>query len=215
MYIPKHFAERRTSVLFETIRRYPLGTLVTLGESGLTANHMPFVVVAGPDGSNTLQGHVARANPVWRDMRDDREALVIFGGPQHYISPSWYRSKPLHGKVVPTWNYVVVHVYGKIRVVTDRDWLLENVSALTHLQEAEFEDPWQISDAPPDFIEKMLGVIVGIEVKVQRIEGKSKLSQNRSRDDRAGVVTALQSRQSGTPLAEYMIDNEILDGVES
>lgn len=203
MYTPAHFAETRPEVLHALIATHPLGTLVTLTSTGLDANHLPFefdptpapaspVSAGAPHG--TLRAHVARANPVWRDSSRDHEALVIFQGPQTYISPTWYvETKPATGKVVPTWNYCVVHAHGPLHVIDDRDWLRAQIERLVRRHEATQSTPWHVSDAPADFIEKQLSAIVGIEIPVTRLVGKWKVSQNRSAPDRAGIVAGLQA----------------------
>lgn len=192
MYIPAHFAESRIEVLHELIRERPLGVLVTLGAEGLSANHIPFEIAAEPEPFGTLRCHVARANPVWRDFALDYEALVIFTGPSTYISPSWYPTKEESGEVVPTYNYLVAHAYGPMKIIHDADWLRGLVTRLTQRFEAGRETPWQVTDAPAAFIEKQLGAIVGIEIPISKLIGKWKVSQNRPAQDRAGVVRALE-----------------------
>jgi transcriptional regulator len=191
MYVPKHFAETRIDVLHALMRSHPLGTLVTMTPRGLEANHLPFELDPLPAPYGTLRGHVARANPLWRDASPDVEALAIFHGPHAYVSPSWYPTKRESGKVVPTWNYAVVHAQGPLRVIEDRDWLRSLVSTLTARYEAGRPDAWQVSDAPSAFIDQMLEMIVGIELPIARMAGKWKTSQNRPERDRAGVVVAL------------------------
>jgi transcriptional regulator len=191
MYLPSHFEETRVEVLHRLIREHPLAVFVTLGSEGLNANHIPFEIEPAPAPFGTLRGHVARGNPVWRDFSKDIEALLVFQGPQAYISPSWYPTKKETGKVVPTYNYIVVHAYGPLRVVEDRAWLRGLVERLTNRHEAKSVEPWKITDAPGDFIEKMLGAIVGIEIPVARLVGKWKASQNRPPVDRQGVISGL------------------------
>ena len=169
---------------------------MTLGEVGLVANHIPFILDAGSGALGTLRGHVARANGQWRDVRRDVEALVIFQGPQSYITPSWYATKQETGKVVPTWNYAVVHAYGVIHVIEDGNWLRDQIERLTALQESARAEPWAVSDAPGDFIDAMMKAIVGIEITITRIEGKWKVSQNRPSADRKGVVEGLRTDRS-------------------
>lgn len=196
LYTPKHFDESRTEVLHDLIRSRSLATLVTLGSSGLVANHIPLVLhtdPAQPGGPSQLRGHVARANKVWQDLDASVEALAIFSGPQAYITPSWYPTKHDKGQVVPTWNYVVVHVHGKIRVIDDRDWLLKHVDELTQHQESPRSAPWHVTDAPEDFITKLAGGIVGLEMTISRIEGKWKVSQNQPEANRAGVIDGLNA----------------------
>ena len=201
MYLPSHFEETRIDVLHELVRQYPLGSLVTLSAKGLNANHIPFELDAAPAPYGTLRGHVARANPVWRDYDPAFEALVIFHGPQVYISPSWYETKKETGEVVPTYNYAVVHAYGRLRIVEDRAWLRGLVARLTERFEGGRAAPWQVSDAPQDFIDKQLGAIVGIEIEVSKMLGKWKASQNRPATDRAGVAEALGAAADADSLA--------------
>lgn len=199
MYMPKHFEETRVPALHELIRAHPLGALVTLTPAGLDANHIPFEVDPEPAPFGTLRGHVARANPVWRESRD-AQVLVIFQGPSTYISPAWYPTKQESGKVVPTWNYAVVHAHGALRVIDDRAWLRAFVETLTDRHEAGRATPWHVTDAPADYIDSMVGGIVGLEVAVIRLVGKWKVSQNRPAQDRAGVVEGL-SREGGEEAA--------------
>jgi transcriptional regulator len=198
MYLPKHFEETRVEVLHGLIRAYPLGTLVTLTASGLDANHIPFEVDPEPVPFGTLRGHVARANPLWREAAERPDALVIFQGPDTYVSPAWYPTKAETGKVVPTWNYAVVHAHGAIRAIDDPAWLRSFVATLTTRHEAERPDPWHVTDAPADYIDAMVRAIVGIEIPIARLVGKWKVSQNRVAQDRDGVVAGLR-REGGEP----------------
>jgi transcriptional regulator len=191
LYQPPHHREERLHLQHELIRRYPLGTLVTLGAEGLTANPVPFILDASRGKYGLLQAHLARANAQWRDFDPGVDALVIFQGAQTYITPSWYATKRETGKVVPTWNYVTVQVHGSLRVVEDRDWLAKQIAALTVLNEAGRQTPWSVHDAPTPFIEAQLKGIIGIEISISRIEGKWKVSQNRPEADRRGVVAGL------------------------
>ncbi len=206
MYIPKHFEETRVEILHELIRAQPLGALVTLTTSGLDANHLPFEIDADPAPFGTLRGHVARANPVWRDFSRDVDALVIFRAAGAYISPAWYPTKRETGKVVPTWNYAVVHAHGALRVVDDRRWLRGFVERLTNRHEAGRSDPWKVTDAPAEFIEAQLGAIVGLELPLTRLTGKWKVSQNRPPHDRAGVVEGLvrQGNEAASAMADLV-----------
>ncbi len=195
MYNPKHFEEHDTAVLHALIRSHPLSTWVTVAEGELVANHIPFLVDPSRGEHGTLVGHVARANPVWKSFSKDVPSLVVFQGPEGYISPSFYQSKKEHGKVVPTWNYAVVHAYGTPRAIDDAAWLRAHVSAMTDLQESRHPPAaWKVTDAPADFIESMVKMIVGIEIPIARVQGKWKMSQNRAMPDRLGTVTGLKKR---------------------
>ena len=191
MYLPSHFAEPRVDVMHDLIRAHPFGTLVVLTSGGLDANHIPFEVDPEPAPFGTLRGHLARANPAWKHFSPQVDALVIFQGAHTYISPSWYASKKEHGKVVPTWNYAVVHASGPLRVIDNRAWVRRFVEQLTDRHEAPRSDPWKVTDAPEDFIDTMTKAIVGIEVPIVQLAGKWKVSQNRPREDRAGVAHGL------------------------
>jgi transcriptional regulator len=192
MYLPSHFEEKRLEVLHQLIREHPLGALVTLGREGLNANHVPFEFDPEPTPFGTLRAHVARSNPVWQDFSKDVEALVVFQGAQAYISPSWYASKKEGGKVVPTYNYMVVHAYGAMRVIDDPAWVLGLVERLTDRHEAGRAGRWKVTDAPRDYIDKMLAAIVGIEIPVSKLIGKWKVSQNQPQANREGVVNGLR-----------------------
>jgi transcriptional regulator len=192
MYQPAHFVESRPEVLHRLIREEPFGLLVTDGASGLAANGVPFLLDPDPAGGpGVLRAHVARANPVWKEARSDRDSLVVFQGPQGYISPAWYPSKAEHGKVVPTWNYVTVQARGTLRAIDDAAWVHAFVTRLTTAHEAVQAKPWAVTDAPPDFVDTMTRAIVGIEITLSALTGKWKVSQNRSAADRAGVVNGL------------------------
>ncbi len=191
MYLPAHFKETDPQTLAQLMQAYPLGTWVLPAATGLLINHLPFMVDTDSDGTTRLIGHVARANPVWKAVAEAGEGVVVFQGPQTYISPSFYPSKQVDGKVVPTWNYAVVHAHGKARVITDKAQLLAIVTRLTDTHEARRAAPWQVSDAPDDYIEQRLTGIVGIEIVVSERVGKFKNSQNRPLEDRAGVAVGL------------------------
>jgi transcriptional regulator len=174
------------------MRGHPLATLVVTSESGLLANHIPMQISVEPAPWGTLRGHVARANPLWKEYRDGTEALAIFQGPQTYISPALYPSKQTTGEVVPTWNYVVAHARGTLRFFHEAEWLSGFVSGLTDEHEAARAQPWKMRDAPPPYLEKMLKLIVGFELSIANISGKWKLGQNRTAADRQGLVQGLQ-----------------------
>ncbi|MDE2166482.1 MAG: FMN-binding negative transcriptional regulator [Alphaproteobacteria bacterium] len=191
MYVPDHFSETDVGVLHETIRRIKLGTLVTFGPTGLTASHVPMLIDPEPTPFGTLSGHVARANPHWREASSDIAALAIFLGPNTYVSPASYATKHKTGKVVPTWNYVAVHTYGPVKFYDDADRLLRLVTRLTDTHEANRTNRWRVSDAPAEYTRAMLKAIVGFELPIARIEGKWKMSQNRPAEDVPGIVDAL------------------------
>jgi transcriptional regulator len=194
MYIPSHNEESSRSVLHALIKAHPLGTWVTQGDAGLIVNHLPFLIDESRGEFGTLIGHVARPNPVWKQFSGSVPSVVVFQGAESYISPSWYPSKAETGKAVPTWNYAVVHARGVPAVFEDRDRLLAHVTKLTETHEAAFDNPWHVTDAPPDFIGAMLRGIVGVEIPLAALTGKWKASQNRSDADRRSVVQSLQQQ---------------------
>jgi transcriptional regulator len=199
MYQPDHFRVDDVSEMHALMRARPFASLVSAGSKGLFASHLP-TVLKDEGQYGVIECHLARANPHWKDLADGGEALMIFHGPETYITPNWYPSKAQHGKVVPTWNFAAVHAYGRPEVMQDRDWLLRHVTALTAQQERGQARPWLPSDAPAAFIETMLRGIVGFRFAVTRLEGKWKMSQNREMQDRAGVVTGLRERGEGDDL---------------
>jgi transcriptional regulator len=201
MYIPKANEEKRVPVMQELMASRPLATLVTLGASGLFASHVPMVLEDDGSSFGVLKCHLSRANKQWRDFVPTVEALAIFAGHQHYISPTWYPGTKEHGKEVPTWNYAVVHAYGPLKVIEDSHWLLTNVEKLTNIQEAASPVPWKASDAPADFIASQLKGIVGLELSIRRLEGKWKVSQNRTERDRNGVLEGLAELDTPESLA--------------
>ena len=199
MYQTPHFREDRIDVLHDLIRANPFATLVAFGQEGLIANHLPFVLHDDLSENGTLRGHVARANPLWKTFDPEVEALAIFQGPESYITPSWYPSKKEHGKVVPTWNYAVVHAYGCLSIVDNAAWLRAHLNEITFQQENERPVPWEVADAPKEYIERQLKGIVGIELPISRIEGKWKVSQNKKDQDRMGVSRGLDVESGGIP----------------
>jgi len=194
MYVPKHHEETDVSVLHALVKAHPLGTWVTHGEGELIVNHIPFLLDATRGKHGTLFGHVARANRVWQSYSTTVNSIVVFQGAEAYITPSWYPSKHAHGKAVPTWNYTVVHAHGLPRVIEDREWLLAHLNQLTDVHEAEQALPWKVSDAPQEFTDRLLQAIVGIEIPIERLVGKWKVSQNRPDPDKLGVVAGLLAR---------------------
>jgi transcriptional regulator len=198
MYIPSSYAEQDRSVLFEFIEQQPLGILVTAsGARSPYATHLPLVLERDAGAHGTLVGHLARANPHARLLESaGGEALVIFPGPDAYVTPAWYPAKQEHGKVVPTWNYVAVHAYGTLRLRHEADFLRAHLDALTARHEAGRDAPWQVTDAPREYIARLLEAIVGFEIEIARLEGKWKMSQNRSSADIDGVVRGLGASAS-------------------
>lgn len=191
MYIPPHFAITDPQVLHRIMREHPLGVLVTSAADGLDANHIPFEFDPSAGKLGVLTGHVARANPVWQQCLLGAEVMVIFRGDETYISPNWYPSKHETHRQVPTWNYEVVHVYGRLTVRDDEKFMRGVVARLTRTHEAQEPKPWKMGDSAPDYIYGMLQAIVGIEITIERFEGKSKLSQNREPRDLQGAVDKL------------------------
>ncbi|TBV15382.1 FMN-binding negative transcriptional regulator [Stutzerimonas kirkiae] len=191
MFTPKHFAAPSVEVMHQLIQASPLATLVTLSSRGLEASHIPLHLSAAPGAPGVLRGHVARANPLWKDLDAGGEALAIFHGPNAYITPSWYPTKQRTGKAVPTWNYVVVHAYGRLRAIDDPHWLRTQLDQLTAHTESGQAEPWRVDDAPTDYTEKLLKAIVGIELVVSRLEGTWKTSQNQPAENQAGIIQGL------------------------
>lgn len=191
MYNPSHFEETRTDVMHDLMRQYPLATVIAPTAAGLVADHIPLQVEFTDEKTGKLIGHVARANPLWQ-IDPETELLIVFQGAQCYISPNWYASKPSSGgKVVPTWNYAVVHVRGKLKALHEAHEILPILNALTQRHESSQVHPWSVNDAPPDYIEKLLGAIVGFEIDITHMQGKWKVSQNRLEQDRASTSAAL------------------------
>jgi transcriptional regulator len=204
MYVPAHFAETRKEVLHECIVQHPFGTLVTHGSSGLDANHIPFELAAGEGELGVLRAHVARANPVWQDVANGDEVLVIFRAGDAYISPTWYPSKHETHKQVPTWNYRVVHAHGRITILDDERYVRGVVAHLTRTHEASQPKPWKMGDAPQDYIDTMLKAIVGLQIEITQLVGKTKLSQNKETRDIRGAGEALTAAGAST-IGEAML----------
>ena len=208
MYIPEHFREDSLPVLHNVIREIRFGTLTTADERGIEANHFPMLIdeTKGPLG--TLCGHMARANPQWQRAKSGNQALAIFLGPSAYVTPSWYPSKRETGRVVPTRNYIAIHAYGEISFYDDPSELKAHVSQLTDVHEANRSEPWSVSDAPADFIERMIAGIVGFRLAITNIQGKWKMSQNRTAADMAGAREGLarEGREESRAVAAQMAD---------
>lgn len=201
MYVQPNFEETRVEALHDLMRRYPLATLVAVIDGEIVANHIPCLLVSSAGDHGMLHGHLPKANPIWEHFRGQTKAVAIFQGPQSYVTPSWYPSKQDHGKVVPTWNYAVVHAHGQPYAIDNADWLMEHLNSLTDEHESNLRNPWSVSDAPEEFTERMLSGLVGFEMSVTRLVGKWKLSQNRSKADRLGVAAGLRSRGDSASLS--------------
>jgi transcriptional regulator len=200
MYEPPLHRQEDRAAIFALIRAHPLGLLVSHGAGGLLANAVPFTLVEDGSAFGLLRCHLARANPQWRDLAEGAEALVVFQGADAYVTPSWYATKRETGKVVPTWNYVMVQARGAPRVFEGADWLRPQVEQLTNEREAGREHPWAVGDAPADFIASQMRAIVGVEIAVTDMRGKWKASQNRNAADREGVIAGL----GDDPMAEIV-----------
>jgi transcriptional regulator len=194
VYLPKHFEQHDREQLLALMRARPLATLIVGGDDGPTADLIPLEFAADDGAHGTLRGHVARANPLWKLAGET--AVAVFTGPEAYVSPGWYASKREHGKVVPTWNYVMVQARGTLRAVDDAPWLRALVGRLTDHHEAAQATPWQVGDAPDEFVAQMLRAIVGIEIELSALVGKWKVSQNRSAADREGTARGLERSQA-------------------
>ena len=205
MYQPPHFREDRLDVQHALIRAQSLGLLITAGPGGLQANPVPFLIDADGSQLGILRAHVARANPQWHELAAVAECLVVFQGPQTYISPSLYPTKHEHGKVVPTWNYITVHAWGRLQVIDDVSWLRRQVDDLTSHKERSRPAPWSVSDAPEPYVAAQLKGIVGIEIPITRIEGKWKVSQNRPAIDQAGVVAGLRGNDGDAGIMASLV----------
>ncbi|MBI4724558.1 MAG: FMN-binding negative transcriptional regulator [Rhodomicrobium sp.] len=207
MYQPPLFLEERIEIIHELMRAHPFATLVSLQSGNLSADHLPLVLHPELSDKGTVRGHIAKGNPLWKFSAGSMEILAIFQGPQAYVTPSWYVSKKEHGKVVPTWNYAVVHAFGELQFVEDQDWLLDHLNVLTRQHESHRPVPWEVGDAPHDFLARLLEGIVGIEFVINRLEGKWKVSQNRDEQDRLGVQRGLRLEQDEDATAiSHLID---------
>ena len=197
MYVPPHFAESGRDALYDLIERNALGVLITNGRSGLDANHIPFELDRSKGENGTLRCHIARNNPVWQDIATGDEVLVVFRAADAYISPNWYPSKAKHHKQVPTWNYIVAHAHGRVAIHDDEAFVRRNVARLTRTHEAGQPVPWKMGDAPKDFIGTMVKAVVGLEIGIDRLVGKAKLSQNKDQDDILNAGKALVTQGDG------------------
>jgi transcriptional regulator len=205
MYEPAHFKVEDRAALLSVIRAHPLAQLITSGPGGLMANPIPFIVNER-DGEVTLRAHLARPNPQWRELQAGAEALVVFQSVERYVTPSWYETKVETGKVVPTWNYVVVQARGTVRVDDSAEWLRDQIDALTDQQEASVGSHWKVGDAPEPFVAAQMRGIVGVEISVTELTGKFKLSQNRNEADKRGVAKGLDAlvSEEATTMSELV-----------
>jgi transcriptional regulator len=209
MYVPPHFAESRTDVLHGLIKEHPLGVLITNGPDGLDANHIPFELSSDKGTLGVLHAHVARANPVWQDVATGDQVLVVFRSAHAYISPNWYPSKQAFHKQVPTWNYLVAHAHGRVTIRDDERYVRTMVARLTRTHESQQPSPWKMGDSPKEFIDAMVKAIVGVEIEINRLVGKSKLSQNKEeRDIRNAGETLLEK-------GEHAIGNAMLAAADA
>jgi transcriptional regulator len=203
VYLPEHDEATSADEVAQLIAAVPFATLITSDGSALSANHLPLLLETDPEGDRLI-GHVARANDVWRDGKHEGETLVVFSGADHYLSPTWYPSKREHHRVVPTWNYLVAHVYGELVIHDDLRWTRGAVAKLTARMERGREAAWHMGQAPADYIDEQLGKIVGIELRIARIVGKFKVSGARSRADRDGAADGIEAESGNSPLVDAM-----------
>jgi transcriptional regulator len=199
MFLPDHFRLEDAAEMHALMRARPFAALVSMTPSGLYGTHLPTVLK--DEGSfGTIECHLARANPHWKELAKGEEAMMIFQGPDGYITPNWYATKAQTGKAVPTWNYAIVHAYGRPAIMNDKDWLKRHVTELSDQQERTEAHPWKVSDAPESYIDVMLRGIVGFRFEIARLEGKWKMSQNREPQDRLGVIDGLKARATADDL---------------
>ena len=215
MHVQTHFEESRPPVLHDLVRAHPLATFIVLQGDEIVVDHVPLIVSTDVGDCGVLRGHVPRTNSIWETFDGKTKAVAVFQGPATYITPSWYPSKLQHGKVVPTWNYVVAHAHGCPRAIHDPDWLLSHLNELTDKQESKHRLPWKVSDAPTDFTDKMVRRIVGIEMPISSLEGKWKVSQNRPESDRLGVAAGLRNQGDENSLAMATLVNQHLKRTET
>jgi len=192
MYQPRYFKQENQQQILAFIDEYPMASIATMTSKGLLGNHIPMILVKRDD-KTYLQGHVARANSIHKDIDDSIDVLAMFQGPNGYVSPSWYPSKKKDPRTVPTWDYVAVHVSGKIRFFNDKNWLKKHLTSLSDINEKKIKETWKISDAPDDYISTMLKAIVGIEIEISKITGNTKMHQNHARENRNGVIAGLKA----------------------
>lgn len=208
MYTESFYREESVTVLHDVMQQVGLVSLITMGRDGIDATHVPVIVDVDDGDKGTIHGHLFRGNTQWKNVNDQFPALVIFSGPEAYVSPSWYKTKEENPNVVPTWNYASIHAYGKIKFYEDSDRLLSMIAKLTEKHEAHRDQPWAVTDAPDEYIQKLLRGIVGFEIPIDRLEGKFKMSQNKTEEDRLGVIRGLQNdpaKQAGE-VADFMLN---------
>lgn len=201
MHIPSKFKEENLDKLHEFIQEYPLGTLIVSAENTLDADHIPFYLQKRENAQVILQSHIAKVNPLWKKVADGQEVLLIFHGPNAYISPNFYPSKKETGKVVPTWNYSVVHVRGRIFFRHESDWILQLLNNISDFHELSQTLSWSVSDAPVEFTKKLINAVVGFEVVIDDIVGNFKLSQNKTALDYSGVVNGLAESENNSDIS--------------
>ncbi len=204
MYIPKHFEETREQAILGLISSNPLATFVVLQDDQLTANHIPFVMQPETNHTDKLVAHIPRANPLVEALKEPKNCLAIFHGSEGYISPSLYATKQKHGKVVPTWNYCVAHIHGSARIVDDPQWVRRQIEVLTDLNESKRAEPWSVSDAPSNYTEALIQSLVGIEVSIERIEAKTKASQNQPMVNKQSILESIDKEGIDAGFAEFM-----------
>ena len=210
MYTPTHFVNTNDADSSSLIRSFPLSTLVVFSESGFEINHIPFVLDSEEGVAVRLRAHIPKVNPLFELLSNQSiNCVAIFQGPESYVSPSWYATKKEHGKVVPTWNYKVVHVHGNLKLKQDQAWVKQQLNDLTNQNESRRPEKWAISDAPDNFVDKQLSVLVGLEVMIARLDSKLKASQNQPAKNRESVLDALESEQPGSEFHKMM--KEALD----
>jgi len=210
VFIPRKFKQDNQQSLLELIQDYPFATLITQSEIGVEATHLPVFIIE-KSGKHYLQAHIAKANPLWKSVDEQRDVLLTFNGPNCYISPNAYPTKQATGKAVPTWNYVVVHVTGKISFIHDKEWIYHAIDTLTTLHESKQTNAWSITDAPDEYIQKMLPAIVGIEIEILAITGQWKLSQNQPDQNQQGVINDLSKNDDANMLEIAAMIKKIRD----
>lgn len=203
------FIEERVDVMHELIDAYSFGILIAHEGGEISINHLPFVLHRELSENGTLRAHMAKGNPLWKGFDEGSDVVVIFQGPHHYISPSWYASKAEHGKVVPTWNYATVHVKGALKLIDDPDWLITQIGSLSDIHEAGRDDPWKVTDAPDKYIRGQMKGIIGLEIEIAELTGKWKMSQNKNDADKAGIFAGLENDGDENALEMIRVMKEV------